>query len=130
MYEVRGNELQKTQEVEKQTSFKCGTFGASSPSEGQLATGSFQGHLQVSHGNNDPASMQQLIAVPLLATVYLYAAGCHIMIISCLQMWDLEHTKEPVYTAKAHTSLINHIDGTGGQASLLISCESSSNRLF
>ena len=35
-------------------------------------------------------------------------------------MWDLEHTKEPVYTAKAHASIINQIDGTGGQASRLV----------
>ena len=34
-----------------------------------------------------------------------------------VQMWDLEHTEEPVYTAKAHASIINQIDGTGGQAS-------------
>ena len=32
-------------------------------------------------------------------------------------MWDLEHTKQPVYTAKAHASIINQIDGTGGQVS-------------
>lgn len=38
------------------------------------------------------------------------------MKIHSLQMWDLEHTKEPVYTAKAHASIINQIDGTGGQA--------------
>lgn len=35
-------------------------------------------------------------------------------------MWDLEHTREPVYTAKAHASIINQIDGTGGQASSLV----------
>ena len=34
-------------------------------------------------------------------------------------MWDLEHTKEPVYTAKAHASIVNQIDGTGGQVSCL-----------
>lgn len=48
VYELRGNELHKIQEVEKQARFKCGTFGASSLAERQLATGSFQGHLQVS----------------------------------------------------------------------------------
>lgn len=35
-------------------------------------------------------------------------------------MWDLEHTREPVYTAQAHASIINQIDGTGGQASCLV----------
>lgn len=47
VFELRGNELQKVQEVERQARFKCGTFGASSLSEKQLATGSFQGQLQV-----------------------------------------------------------------------------------
>jgi hypothetical protein len=47
VFELRGNELQKSQEIEKPSRFKCGTFGASSLSEKQLATGSFQGQLQV-----------------------------------------------------------------------------------
>ena len=47
VFEVRANNLKKLQEVEKQTRFKCGTFGASSLSEKQLATGTFQGQLQV-----------------------------------------------------------------------------------
>ena len=47
IFELRGNQLQKVQEIEKQARFKCGTFGASSLSERQLATGSFQGELQV-----------------------------------------------------------------------------------
>ena len=47
VFELRGNELHKSQEIEKPSRFKCGTFGASSLSETQLATGSFQGQLQV-----------------------------------------------------------------------------------
>ncbi len=47
VFELRGNELQKSQEIEQPSRFKCGTFGASSLSEKQLATGSFQGQLQV-----------------------------------------------------------------------------------
>ena len=47
VFELRGNELQLSQEIEKPSRFKCGTFGASSLSEKQLATGSFQGQLQV-----------------------------------------------------------------------------------
>ncbi|KAL3137434.1 Dynein axonemal assembly factor 10 [Trebouxia sp. C0010 RCD-2024] len=77
VFELQDNTLQKAQEIEKPARFKCGTFGASSMSERQLATGSFQGQLQ---------------------------------------MWDLEHTKEPVYTATAHASIINQIDGSGGQS--------------
>lgn len=46
-FELQGNELHKVQETEKQARFKCGSFGASSLSEKQLATGSFQGHVQV-----------------------------------------------------------------------------------
>ena len=48
VFELQGNSLHKVQELEKPARFKCGTFGASSLSEKQLATGSFQGHLQVS----------------------------------------------------------------------------------
>ena len=47
VFELQDNKLQKVQEVEKPARFKCGTFGASSMSEKQLATGSFQGQLQV-----------------------------------------------------------------------------------
>ena len=47
VFELQDNKLQKVQEVEKPARFKCGTFDASSMSEKQLATGSFQGHLQV-----------------------------------------------------------------------------------
>ena len=47
VFELQDNKLQKIQEIEKPARFKCGTFGASSMSERQLATGSFQGQLQV-----------------------------------------------------------------------------------
>lgn len=47
VFELQDNTLQKAQEIEKPARFKCGTFGASSMSERQLATGSFQGQLQV-----------------------------------------------------------------------------------
>lgn len=47
VFELQDNKLQKVQEVEKPARFKCGTFGASSMAERQLATGSFQGQLQV-----------------------------------------------------------------------------------
>lgn len=47
VFELQDNKLHKVQEVEKPARFKFGTFGASSMSERQLATGSFQGQLQV-----------------------------------------------------------------------------------
>ncbi|CAE7941274.1 Wdr92, partial [Symbiodinium sp. KB8] len=31
-----------------------------------------------------------------------------------LQIWDLEKTESPIYSVKAHKSLINQIDGCGG----------------
>ncbi|KAJ7520737.1 hypothetical protein O6H91_19G020400 [Diphasiastrum complanatum] len=47
IYELDGNELNKLKEVEKPFSFKCGTFGASSLVDRQLATGDFKGNLQI-----------------------------------------------------------------------------------
>ena len=47
MYELAGTELKLNKEVEKKTSFKCGTFGASGLAERQLATGNFEGYLQL-----------------------------------------------------------------------------------
>ena len=47
MYELAGTELKLQKEVEKKTSFKCGTFGASGLAERQLATGNFEGYLQL-----------------------------------------------------------------------------------
>lgn len=77
MYELAGSELKLQKEVEKKTSFKCGTFGASGLAERQLATGNFEGYLQ---------------------------------------LWDLEHTDKAIMDVKAHTSIVNAIDGCGGQA--------------
>lgn len=105
VFELQDNTLQKVQELEKPARFKCGTFGASSMSERQLATGSFQGQLQVA------STSMSILA--LESTVAVWGHGC----LLCMQMWDLEHTREPVYTAEAHASIINQIDGTGGQAS-------------
>ncbi|KAK3282590.1 dynein axonemal assembly factor 10 [Cymbomonas tetramitiformis] len=42
-----GQNLKKILEVEKKSSFKCGTFGASGLAERRLATGDFEGHIQV-----------------------------------------------------------------------------------
>jgi hypothetical protein len=47
VYELAGTELKLQKEVEKKTSFKCGTFGASGLAERQLATGNFEGYLQL-----------------------------------------------------------------------------------
>ncbi|PNW72329.1 hypothetical protein CHLRE_16g672600v5 [Chlamydomonas reinhardtii] len=33
-----------------------------------------------------------------------------------VQIWDLENTAQPVFTAQAHASIVNAIDGCGGQA--------------
>ncbi|KAL6763097.1 WD40-repeat-containing domain protein [Haematococcus lacustris] len=33
-----------------------------------------------------------------------------------LQIWDLEHTNKPVFDVQAHASIVNQVDGFGGQA--------------
>jgi hypothetical protein len=76
VYELDGSELKLIKEVEKPSSFKCGTFGASSLVERRIATGNFGGQLQ---------------------------------------MWDLENTTKPVFDVQAHASIVNAIDGCGGQ---------------
>ena len=76
VYELEGAELKLIKEVEKPSSFKCGTFGASSLVERRLATGNFAGQLQI---------------------------------------WDLENMNKPVYEVQAHASIVNAIDGCGGQ---------------
>jgi hypothetical protein len=32
-----------------------------------------------------------------------------------LQLWDLEHTNKPVLEVQAHASIVNQMDGFGGQ---------------
>eukprot|EP00050_Salpingoeca_kvevrii_P003341 m.222667 g.222667 ORF g.222667 m.222667 type:complete len:137 (+) comp10814_c0_seq28:312-722(+) len=36
-----------------------------------------------------------------------------------LMVWDLERTEMPIYAAKAHSQIINAIDGVGAQKSLV-----------
>ncbi|KAH7440356.1 hypothetical protein KP509_04G103700 [Ceratopteris richardii] len=47
VYELNGSDLNKVVESEKSSSIKCGTFGASSLVERQLATGDFKGNLHI-----------------------------------------------------------------------------------
>jgi len=77
VYELDGTEVRLTKEKETKASVKCGTFGASGLAERHLATGNFEGYLQ---------------------------------------LWDLERADAPVMDVKAHTSIVNAIDGCGGQA--------------
>jgi hypothetical protein len=35
-----------------------------------------------------------------------------------LQLWDLEHTKQPIFSVQAHASIVNGIDGFGGKVRL------------
>lgn len=76
VYQLQGAELKLVKEVEKPSSFKCGTFGASTLSERQLATGNFVGKLQI---------------------------------------WDIESTGQPLFDVQAHASIVNALDGCGGQ---------------
>lgn len=32
-----------------------------------------------------------------------------------LEIWDLEHLSKPVYKTQAHASIVNQMDGCGGQ---------------
>jgi hypothetical protein len=32
-----------------------------------------------------------------------------------LQQWDIERPSKPIFSVQAHTSLVNRIDGCGGQ---------------
>jgi WD repeat-containing protein 92 len=75
VYELDGVDLKLNKEVETKASIKCGTFGASGLAERHLATGNFEGYLQ---------------------------------------MYDLERFDTPVMDVKAHTSIVNAIDGVGG----------------
>lgn len=77
VYELDGPEVKLIKEVEKPSSFKCGTFGASSLVDRRLATGNFAGQLQI---------------------------------------WDLENPGKPVFEVQAHASIVNAVDGCGGQA--------------
>lgn len=76
VYQLDGTSLASISSVESGSGFKCSTFGASSISDPQLATGGFDGKLQ---------------------------------------LWDLEKPKTPVWDAQAHASIVNGIDGFGGQ---------------
>jgi hypothetical protein len=47
VYELNGADLTVVKESEKPHPIKCGTFGASSLRDQKLATGNFQGQLQI-----------------------------------------------------------------------------------
>ncbi|XP_054712670.1 dynein axonemal assembly factor 10-like [Uloborus diversus] len=75
IYEISGGKVKLVSDITKTRGFKCGTFGASSLHQRFLATGDFEGHLQI---------------------------------------WDMEKLDNPIYTTKAHSQIINAIDGVGG----------------
>ncbi|KDR24139.1 WD repeat-containing protein 92 [Zootermopsis nevadensis] len=77
IYELSEGDVKLVKEVEKPKAFKCGTYGASSLRDRYLATGDFEGKLNI---------------------------------------WNLEDTTAPIYTANAHKEIINSIDGVGGQS--------------
>ncbi|KFM80673.1 WD repeat-containing protein 92, partial [Stegodyphus mimosarum] len=75
IYEISGGKVHLVSEDTKPKGFKCGTFGASGLHQRQLATGDFEGNLQI---------------------------------------WDIDKSEVPVYSVKAHSQIINAIDGVGG----------------
>ena len=77
IYGLEGPELKLVAEYERKAAIKCGTFGASGLMERQLATGNFEGRLQI---------------------------------------WDMERPQNAVFDVQAHASIVNMVDGCGGQA--------------
>uniref|UniRef100_A0A0G4I8Z7 WD repeat-containing protein 92 n=1 Tax=Chromera velia CCMP2878 TaxID=1169474 RepID=A0A0G4I8Z7_9ALVE len=75
IYDLDGGKCREIHNTEKKFGFKCGTFNASPPETQLLATGDFEGNLDV---------------------------------------WDLEDPLVPIWSSKAHNSIINCIDGCGG----------------
>lgn len=47
VFEISSGKIEKIKVIERQNSFKCGTFGASSDVERRLATGDFKGTLEI-----------------------------------------------------------------------------------
>ena len=76
MFELNAGEANVVQESVKPKGIKCGTFGASGLEDRHLATGDYDGLLNI---------------------------------------WDLEKLDTPVFTCKGHSSIINCVDGIGGQ---------------
>ena len=103
IFNMTKGELEMVSEKEKTDAFKCGTFGHSSLSERSLATGDFKGMLEVRAAG--------ALCCPFSA---LAPAACPLTACSCGQVWDLENLAMPIYSAKAHNSIVNCIDGCGG----------------
>lgn len=47
LFEVKGGVLTSLQQFERANAFKCCTFGATNPTDRHLATGDFQGNLEI-----------------------------------------------------------------------------------
>ncbi|RUS21678.1 WD40-repeat-containing domain protein [Endogone sp. FLAS-F59071] len=111
VYEIDGKELQLTHEVEKPSSFKCGTFGASTLYTRHLATGNFAGDLQLwdlerteipilsikAHGNiihaiDGCGGASSPNGAPELATASRDGT---------VKVWDLRQREKPVITVRS-----------------------------
>ncbi len=92
--------------LQKPSSFKCGTFGASSIVERRLATGNFTGW---------PFSLSNVFNITAWCWKQLAVMDVWL---GQLQIWDLESSSKPVFEVQAHASIVNAIDGCGGPVSL------------
>jgi hypothetical protein len=99
-------------QVEKPQGFKCGTFGASGLEDRHLATGDYAGNLNIWCVLDARSS---ICAAPLLRRVVeccqVTDASSDCVVARCR---DLERMDAPLFSAKAHRSIVNNIDGCGG----------------
>uniref|UniRef100_A0A7S2QTR2 WD repeat-containing protein 92 n=1 Tax=Chlamydomonas chlamydogama TaxID=225041 RepID=A0A7S2QTR2_9CHLO len=106
VYELDGPELKLIKESEKPSSFKCGTFGASSLVERKLATGNFEGKLQIWDLEN---TAQPVFDVQAHASIVNAMDGCggpakgygapEIVTCGrdgCVRVWDVRQQDAPV----------------------------------
>ena len=107
---------------EKRTALKCGTFGASSLQQRYLATGDFDGKMMIwyvadnyvitelqihNSWNHHPFCMfftLKPVYLDFLDQLYIVTVFFR----------NLENTERPVYSVKAHSQIVNAIDGVGG----------------
>ncbi|RXM37171.1 WD repeat-containing protein 92 [Acipenser ruthenus] len=115
-------------EIEKAKPFKCGTFGATSLQQRHLATGDFGGNLNIWYVEEIQALVNLLLRHKTNKIEKAKPFKCGTFGATSLQqrhlatgdfggnlnIWNLEAPEIPVYSVKAHTEIVNTIDGVGG----------------
>jgi hypothetical protein len=132
VYEMNVGSLSLVAEVEKPSGFKCGTFGASGLEDRHLATGDYSGQLNIWYVVSQRLSLHDTARLcdtkrgswrypcPLRAPAQRRAASLYPDFFPRPHMFrcgggrDLERMDTPLYSVKAHKSIVNNIDGCGG----------------